>query len=66
MKRDYARTNCPERSPRSGLPHSLAQFPLGGTLSVQRRIDLAAYAAATECLLIEDDYESEFRFEGLP
>ncbi len=42
------------------------QFPLGGTLSVQRRIDLAAYAAATECLLIEDDYESEFRFEGLP
>lgn len=42
------------------------QFPMGSTLSIQRRIDLASYAEDTGCILLEDDYESEFRFEGLP
>ncbi len=40
------------------------QFPLGGVLPVQRRIDLVQFAQATGCYIVEDDYESEFRFEG--
>lgn len=40
------------------------QFPLGGTLPIQRRIELIRYAQETGSYIIEDDYDSEFRFEG--
>jgi GntR family transcriptional regulator/MocR family aminotransferase len=40
------------------------QFPLGGVLPVQRRIELVQFAKRTGCYIVEDDYESEFRFEG--
>jgi GntR family transcriptional regulator/MocR family aminotransferase len=40
------------------------QFPLGGILPIQRRIELVHLANQTGCYLVEDDYESEFRFEG--
>ncbi|MEB2300154.1 PLP-dependent aminotransferase family protein [Lysinibacillus xylanilyticus] len=42
------------------------QFPLGGTLPIQRRIQLINFARRNNCLLIEDDYDSEFRYEGPP
>lgn len=42
------------------------QFPLGGTLPIQRRIQLIHYARQTNCYLVEDDYDSEFRYEGTP
>jgi GntR family transcriptional regulator/MocR family aminotransferase len=42
------------------------QFPLGGCLSIQRRIELINYARAASCLIVEDDYESEFRYDGPP
>lgn len=42
------------------------QFPLGSTLSIQRRIQLIEYARKKHCFLIEDDYDSEFRYEGPP
>lgn len=42
------------------------QFPLGGTLPIQRRIQLVNYARKNNCYLIEDDYDSEFRYEGPP
>ena len=42
------------------------QFPFGGVLPIQRRVDLAQYAAVSGCFIVEDDYESEFRFEGSP
>lgn len=42
------------------------QFPLGGTLPIQRRITLLEYARQTGTFLIEDDYDSEFRFDGPP
>lgn len=42
------------------------QFPLGGTLPIQRRIQLIHYARKTNCYLVEDDYDSEFRYEGPP
>ncbi len=42
------------------------QFPLGGTLPIQRRIQLINFARRNNCLLVEDDYDSEFRYEGSP
>lgn len=42
------------------------QFPLGGTLPLSRRLVLLEWARATNTILIEDDYDSEFKFEGRP
>jgi GntR family transcriptional regulator/MocR family aminotransferase len=42
------------------------QFPLGGILPVQRRIELLAFARKNDCYIVEDDYDSEFRYEGPP
>jgi GntR family transcriptional regulator / MocR family aminotransferase len=42
------------------------QFPLGVPMSPQRRIALLDWAARTGATIIEDDYDSEFRFGGRP
>ena len=42
------------------------QYPLGGRLSVARRMALLGWADAHDSLLIEDDYDSEFRFDSAP
>lgn len=42
------------------------QFPLGGILPAQRRTALLRYAKERGIYIIEDDYDSEFRFTGAP
>jgi GntR family transcriptional regulator/MocR family aminotransferase len=42
------------------------QFPLGGVLPLERRLELLHWASASGAYLIEDDYDSEFRYEGRP
>lgn len=42
------------------------QFPLGGTLPIQRRIQLIQYAREADCYIVEDDYDSEFRYDSPP
>jgi GntR family transcriptional regulator/MocR family aminotransferase len=42
------------------------QFPLGTTMSLKRRMELLRWAAGSGAFVIEDDYDSEFRFEGVP
>ena len=42
------------------------QFPLGGILPAARRAALIRYAREQEIYLVEDDYDSEFRFSGAP
>jgi GntR family transcriptional regulator / MocR family aminotransferase len=42
------------------------QFPLGVTLSSERRQALIAWARRTGTLLIEDDYDSDFRHNSSP
>ena len=42
------------------------QFPIGATMSLARRQALLAYAAARRCWIVEDDYDSEFRYESEP
>jgi GntR family transcriptional regulator/MocR family aminotransferase len=42
------------------------QYPTGSILSLARRISLIRQAAALGALIIEDDYDSEFRHDGPP
>jgi GntR family transcriptional regulator/MocR family aminotransferase len=41
-------------------------YPTGGTLDAQRRRDLIAWARAHEALIVEDDYDAEFRYDRVP
>ncbi|RCX20100.1 GntR family transcriptional regulator [Anaerobacterium chartisolvens] len=42
------------------------QFPLGGILSAARRAELVRFARENGVYIIEDDYDSEFRYSGEP
>ena len=42
------------------------QYPTGGILSAPRRQTLVEFAQNRNCMLVEDDYDGEFRFEGAP
>ncbi|MBX3474438.1 MAG: PLP-dependent aminotransferase family protein [Planctomycetes bacterium] len=42
------------------------QYPTGATLSAGRRMELLELAARHGFMIIEDDYDSEFRYEGRP
>ncbi len=42
------------------------QYPLGGRLPVARRNELIRWARRTGAVLIEDDYDSEFRYDVAP
>lgn len=42
------------------------QFPTGATLSLPRRLELLAWAQQTGALIIEDDYDSEYRYGDRP
>lgn len=42
------------------------QYPLGGRLPVARRQALVAWARATGAVIVEDDYDGEFRYDVAP
>lgn len=42
------------------------QYPTGVALSLPRRLDLLKWAARTGTYVIEDDYDSEYRYKGRP
>lgn len=42
------------------------QYPLGMTLSLSRRLELLRFARKTGAWIVEDDYDSEFRYLGPP
>ena len=42
------------------------QFPTGVTLALDRRLALIEWAAQNQAWIIEDDYDSEFRYAGKP
>lgn len=42
------------------------QFPLGGILPLERRVALLEWAARHDAVVIEDDYDSEYRFGSRP
>ncbi|MGA8432539.1 MAG: PLP-dependent aminotransferase family protein [Candidatus Sulfotelmatobacter sp.] len=42
------------------------QYPLGVTMSASRRLQLLDWAQDTGSWIIEDDYDSEYRYESMP
>lgn len=42
------------------------QYPAGGTLPLARRLELLQWAEDRSALIVEDDYDSELRYEGRP
>ena len=42
------------------------QYPLGSTMSASRRLQLLNWAHSAGAWVVEDDYDSEFRYETLP
>lgn len=42
------------------------QYPTGVTLSLARRLQLLEWAERTNGLIIEDDYDGEYRYSGTP
>jgi GntR family transcriptional regulator/MocR family aminotransferase len=60
-----------ELLPASGRPRLIYltpshQFPLGVTMPIQRRLRLLEYARRRGAYILEDDYDSEFRYESPP
>jgi len=62
----------PEAAPGGEKPPRLIyctpshQYPLGVTMSLTRRLALLQYANETGAWILEDDYDSEFRYAGRP
>jgi GntR family transcriptional regulator/MocR family aminotransferase len=57
-----------ERAPAARLVSTTPshQFPTGVTMSLPRRLALLAWASEAGAWLLEDDYDSEYRFTGRP
>lgn len=56
------------QAPRARLVHVTPthQFPLGVTMPLSRRVELLHWAREAEAWILEDDYDSEFRYRGKP
>jgi GntR family transcriptional regulator / MocR family aminotransferase len=54
--------------PRTRLVHVTPshQYPLGMAMSMARRQELLAWAERADAAIIEDDYDSDFRYRGRP
>ena len=64
MRVDTAIKQAPKA--RLALVTPTHQSPLGVTLSLERRLSLLAWAAQAGAWILEDDYDSEFRYTGHP
>jgi GntR family transcriptional regulator/MocR family aminotransferase len=53
-------------SPRLAFVTPSNQFPLAVTMSLARRLELLDWAQKEKAWIAEDDYDSEFRFDGRP
>ena len=42
------------------------QYPLGATMSASRRLQLLDWAHKADAWVVEDDYDSEYRYESMP
>ena len=60
-----ATDNLPDRA-RLAFVTPSHQFPTGTILPLARRLALLAWAKRTDAVIIEDDYDGEFRYEGRP
>jgi GntR family transcriptional regulator/MocR family aminotransferase len=42
------------------------QYPMGVTMSLRRRLELLEWASQAQAWILEDDYDSEYRYAGRP
>ena len=61
---DYLSENFP--GPKLIYTTPSHQYPLGSTMGIIRRNKLLQFAAKSNSLIIEDDYDSELRYSGSP
>src|SRR6266540_154648 len=61
---EIGRDRCPEARLVSTTPSH--QFPTGVTMSLSRRMVLLDWARAAGAWVLEDDYDSEYRYAGRP
>ncbi len=54
------------KKPRLAYVTPSHQFPLGVVMSLARRLELLEWANKNSAWIVEDDYDSEFRYEGKP
>lgn len=59
-------SELPENPPKLIFTTPSHQFPTGVILPVSRRIEMIKYAEKHNAYIVEDDYDSEFRFDGSP
>ncbi|WP_374347122.1 PLP-dependent aminotransferase family protein [Chitinimonas sp.] len=64
MQVDAGKAKAPHA--RFALVTPAHQSPLGVSLSLTRRLALLAWAASHNAFVIEDDYDSEYRYDGQP
>jgi len=63
---NFAMTTGREQNARAAYITPSHQYPLGVTMSATRRMLLLNWAVRTGAWIIEDDYDSEFRFGSRP
>lgn len=56
----------PKKGPRLLYVTPSHQYPMGYTLSLERRLRLLEWAWRAGAYIIEDDYDSDFRYSGSP
>lgn len=71
MRVDQDGIRVADRAPAERRPKLLVctpahHYPLGVTAPLSRRIDLLSWAEQNDAFIVEDDYDSEFRYEGSP
>jgi GntR family transcriptional regulator / MocR family aminotransferase len=54
------------RKARAALVTPSHQYPLGVTMTASRRLQLLDWAARSQSWILEDDYDSDYRYEGMP
>jgi GntR family transcriptional regulator / MocR family aminotransferase len=54
------------RNARAALVTPSHQYPLGVTMTAPRRLQLLDWAARSRSWILEDDYDSDYRYEGMP
>ncbi|MFA3917118.1 PLP-dependent aminotransferase family protein [Ruegeria sp. 2012CJ15-1] len=61
-----ARLPDPPATPRLVVLTPSHQYPLGGAMAPNRRLEFINWAETQDAWIIEDDYDSEFRYAGRP
>ena len=63
---DIGRGISLKKDVRAALVTPSHQYPLGSTMSASRRMQLLDWSQSSGSWIIEDDYDSEFRYESRP